>query len=246
MGWFEVSFACVVGVVLWLCSWGSIICRYFAWFAVMGFRMVICSLINAISRMQDLFDIPHVCGWFVVVMLGSAFFVYWFVPHKYNTPLARCSHVVAFDSSNRFMLMPVVLCMAFASSLFPILMRNIKASSMVCIQPHSVVVSSCRPLGDAFLLLNTGLNSRKDLQSFLNFSMVWDRVSVLAGSLSSISLKRVVGSMLCSSVSFVVISHAAAAQCVSLRIGVRQLGLWHSAMIRVRFVFASFFRRTDF
>ena len=71
--------------------------------------------------------------------------------------------------------------------------------------------------------------------------MTWDRVSVFAAILSNTHLKCAV-SLLPSLSACVVISHAAVVQFVSLCSGMRCVGLWHSAMIRVRFFIAPFLR----
>ena len=132
--------------------------------------MVIFVPLNAISRTQILLDIPHGCGWFVDAVLGLVFSVYWFDSHSSMTPFARSSPDIVFDFANWSILMPVAWCVALANSLFPPSMRSMKASRRVCIHPHSVVVSSLRPLGDD-LLLNIGLTSRRVLQSFWYFAM---------------------------------------------------------------------------
>ena len=75
--------------------------------------------------------------------------------------------------------------------------------------------------------------------------MTCGRVSVVAAILPSTSSKHVVGSFslllpffaLCLCVS---VSHAAAVHVVSLCSGMRQLELWHGAMIRLRFLLPSF------
>ncbi len=106
--------------------------------------MVIVVPINAISRTQILFDIPHCCGWFDGSVLGLSLFVYWSVSHSSAIPLARSSFDIFLDFANWSILIPVIWYTALAKSLFPPLMRSIKASRRVCIHPHSVYVSSLR------------------------------------------------------------------------------------------------------
>ena len=126
--------------------------------------------VNAISRTQILSGVPHSCNGFVDAVLGLVFCVYWFDSHSSMIPFARSSLDIVFEFANWSILMPVAWCVALASSLFPPSMRSMKASRRVCIHPHSVVVSSLRPLGDD-LLLNIGLTSRRVLQSFWYFAM---------------------------------------------------------------------------
>ena len=106
--------------------------------------MVIVVPINAISRTQVLFDIPHCCGWFVGSVLGLNLLVYLSASHNSTIPLARSPLDTVLDFANWSMLMPVIWYMALANSLFPQLMRSINASRRVCIHPHSVYVSSLR------------------------------------------------------------------------------------------------------
>ena len=106
--------------------------------------MVMVVPIHAISRTQVLLDLSHCCVWFVVAVLGLVFSVYWLVSHSSMIPLARSPLDTVLDFAYWSILMPVVWCMALANSLFPPVMRSIKASRRACIHPHSVEVSSLR------------------------------------------------------------------------------------------------------
>ena len=60
----------------WSSFFGSIMCRFRAWFSVLGGRNVIFVPANAISMMQISLDIPHSCGWFVGGKLGLGLCMY--------------------------------------------------------------------------------------------------------------------------------------------------------------------------
>ena len=134
-------------------------CWCVACLSVVGFCGVILVPVNAISRMQILLDIPHGCGWSVGA-IDLIFSVYWFDSHSCAIPLARSPLDIVFDSVNWFMLMPVAL----ANSLFPIIIRSMKASRRVCSHPHCMVVSSLWLMGSG-RLLNVGQNSCIELRS---------------------------------------------------------------------------------
>ena len=123
--------------------------------------MVIAVPINAISRTQVLLDLSHCCGWFVGAVLGLVFSVYWLVSHNPMIPLARSPLDTVLDFANWSMLMPVIWYMALANSLFPQVMRSIKASRRACIHPHSMRVSSLRSLWGG---------------SLLNVELIWRRL----------------------------------------------------------------------
>ena len=86
-----------------------------------------------------------------------------------------------------------------------------KASSSVCIHPHSVVVSSVRPLSSG-LPANIGLNSYKDWRRRLYLAMICARVSVFAAILFVMGLNCSENLLEIELVLFEAISHAAAAQ----------------------------------
>ena len=109
------------------------------------------------------------------------------------------------------MLMPVVWYIALASSIFPRLIRSMKASSSVCIHPHSVMVSSVRPFSFG-LPANIGLNSDKDWRRCLYLAMICARVSILSAVLFVMGLNCSEYSLEIELVVFKAISHAAAAQ----------------------------------
>ena len=81
--------------------------------------MVIFVPLNAIARTQILSDVPHGCSWFVDVVLGLVFSVYWFDSHSSMIPFSRSSLDIVFEFANWSILMPVAWCMALANSLFP-------------------------------------------------------------------------------------------------------------------------------
>ena len=149
VGLFEICLACSVGwgvryLLGCLGSRGNCICWFFLWLSGVGCRMLIVVPTNAISMTQVLLDLSHCGGWFVGAVLGLVFSVYWFVSHSSTTPLARSPVDTVLDFVNWSMLMPVIWYMALANSLFPQVMRSIKASRRACIHPHSVEVSSLR------------------------------------------------------------------------------------------------------
>ena len=94
-------------------------------------------------------------------MLGLNLCTYSFDSQSSSIPRARFPCDSFRDSANLFMLMPVVWYVALVSSLFPRVMRSMKASSSACIHPHSKVVSSVRPLLSGSPE-NIGLHSCRD------------------------------------------------------------------------------------
>ena len=157
-------------------------CRRFVWFDIVGGRILIPVPSNVISRMQAFLGISHTCGWSDCGMLGLSFCIYLFDSQSSAIPCARVPCDIFRDSANLFMLTPVVWYVALVSSLFPRVMRSMKASSSACIHPHSKMVSSVRPLLSGFPE-NIGLKSSRDRWRFLNLIMTCSLVSVLAAIL---------------------------------------------------------------
>ena len=137
-------------------SAGSLMCVELVCVSTVGVRGVRTEFTNSNSRTQGMWDSLHSWVWSFGAVVGSVFGLYLPDSHSSEIPIARSLHVILFDDSNWFMLMPVAWYVVLARCVFPELMRSMNASRRVCIHPHSMFVSSSFSL--AGVLLNFMLN----------------------------------------------------------------------------------------
>ena len=88
-------------------SAGSLMCVELVCVSIVGVRGVRTEFTNSNSRTQGMWDSLHSWVWSFGAVVGSVFGLYLPDSHSSEIPIARSLHVILFDDSNWFMLMPV-------------------------------------------------------------------------------------------------------------------------------------------